>query len=267
MEMEKVRNNNTSRICGGLIIIGVGLVFLLRNLGYYIPDWIFSWHVLLIIIGLLIGYKRNFNGPGWMIMILVGLFFTARAIIGFDISKYYFPMIFILIGLFLLCKPKRSATDRHRRCKARWKNRTRRKYEALGDLNIPDDDSAGYPVDDKDAGIDKNDVLDSVSIFGGNHHKVYSKHFKGGDVIAVFGGSDINLTQADFEGVVKLDIVAVFGGVKIVIPPGWEVKSEVTAIFGGIDDKRTLNVAAVEPRKVLIIEGVAMFGGVDIRNF
>ncbi|MNY41651.1 hypothetical protein D3C86_1764820 [compost metagenome] len=84
----------------------------------------------------------------------------------------------------------------------------------------------------------------------------------------MFGGSDIDLTQADFEGVIKIDVVAVFGGVKIVIPPSWEVKSEVTAIFGGIDDKRALGIpAADEPRKVLIIEGVAMFGGVDIRNF
>ena len=143
----------------------------------------------------------------------------------------------------------------------------KRKYAAMGDLNIPGDDADVYNENDKYAGIDKNDIIDSVSIFGGNHHKVYSKNFKGGDVVAVFGGSDINLTQADFEGVVKLDIVAIFGGVKIIIPPGWEVKSEVTAIFGGIDDKRTLGVAAVEPRKVLIIEGVALFGGVDIRNF
>ncbi|MNW17334.1 hypothetical protein D3C71_2164980 [compost metagenome] len=64
-----------------------------------------------------------------------------------------------------------------------------------------------------------------------------------------------------------MDVVAIFGGVKIVVPPGWEVRSEVTAIFGGLDDRRTLGVPAVEPRKILIIEGVVMFGGVDIRNF
>lgn len=266
--MEKIRNNNnSSRICGGLIIIGVGLVFLLKNMGYYIPDWIFSWHILLIIIGLLIGYKRNFNGPGWIIMILIGVFFTVREIIDFDITKYYFPMIFIVIGLVLLLKPKGSDFDRGNRCKGRWKARMKRKYAAMGELNIPGGDSVSELEDDAKLASDKNDILDSVSVFGGNHHKIYSKNFKGGDVVAVFGGSDINLTQADFEGVVKLDIVAIFGGVKIVIPPGWEVKSEVTAIFGGIDDKRTLGVPAAEPRKVLIIEGVAMFGGVDIRNF
>lgn len=259
----EVRSNNTNRICGGLIIIGVGLVFLLRNFGVYIPDWIFSWHILLIIIGLLIGYKRNFNGPGWIILILVGAFFTAKAVIGFDIAKYYFPMIFIALGLLLLFKPKRSAFDRDRRCKARWKRRMRRKYANMGDFTMPGEDQNNPEV----APVDKNDILDSISIFGGNQHKVYSRNFKGGDVIAVFGGADINLTQADFDGVIKLDVVAVFGGVKLVVPAGWEVKSEVTAIFGGLDDKRTLGVVETEPRKVLIIEGVAMFGGVEIRNF
>jgi predicted membrane protein len=265
--MEEVRNNNSSRIYGGLIIIGVGLVFLLRNFGYYIPDWIFSWHTLLIIIGLLIGYKRNFNGGGWIIMVLIGVFFTVREIVDFDISKYYFPLIFILLGLMLLLKPKKSDIDRGKRCKARWKNRMRRKYEAMGDLNIPGDDINNPMGNDRYAGIDKNDIVESVSVFGGNHRQVYSKNFKGGEVVAVFGGSDINLTQADFEGVIRMDVVAVFGGVKIVVPPGWEVRSEVTAIFGGLDDRRTLGVPAVEPRKILIIEGVAMFGGVDIRNF
>lgn len=264
--MEKLRNNNSSRICGGLIIIGVGLVFLLRNFGYYIPDWIFSWHILLIIIGFLIGYKRNFNGPGWVIMILIGLFFTAREIMDFDASKYYFPLVFILIGLALLFRPKRSEIDRNNRCKARWKSRMKRKYAAMGDLNIPGD-GVNDDLDDKRADADRNDVIESVSVFAGNQHKVHSKNFKGGDVVAVFGGADINLTQADFEGVVKMDIVAVFGGVKLVVPPGWEVRSEVAAIFGGIDDKRTFGVAAVEPRKILIIEGVALFGGVEIRNF
>lgn len=261
--MEKIRDNNSSRICGGLIIIGVGLVFLLRNFGVYIPEWVISWPILLIIVGFLIGYKRNFNGPGWIILVLVGVFFTARAITGFDISKYYFALIFIVVGLMLIFKPKRSAMGRDRRCKARWRGRMKRKYAEMGGLNMPGDEEEW----NKYASADKNDIIDSVNFFGGSHQKIYSQNFKGGDVIAVFGGADINLTQADFEGVIKLDVVAIFGGVKIIIPSGWEVKSEVTAIFGGIDDKRTLGVAAVEPRKVLIIEGVAMFGGVDIRNF
>ena len=77
----------------------------------------------------------------------------------------------------------------------------------------------------------------------------------------------MNLTQADFEGTIELDVVALFGGVKIIVPPSWEVKSEVVAIFGGLDDKRSLGPVSTEPRKIVKIQGVTIFGGVEIRNF
>lgn len=242
----------------GLVVLGIGAVFLLDNLGVNIPEWVISWHVLLILIGLLVGYKRNFNGGPWIIMIAVGGFFTVEAIAHFDMSKYYFALIFILLGLYLVFKPKGQGFKR------KWrKNRFRDKFADLGDMNQASEGDEGKAFYD----IDKNDILDTVNVFGGSHQNIYSKNFKGGDAIAIFGGSDINLTQADFQGTIVLDVVAIFGGIKVIIPPSWEVKTEVTAIFGGIDDKRALGQIAAEPRKVIIIKGVALFGGVDIRNF
>ena len=63
-----------------------------------------------------------------------------------------------------------------------------------------------------------------------------------------------------------INITAIFGGVKIIVPPGWQIKQEVTAIFGGFDDKRKMR-AVEDLDKVLIITGVALFGGVDIRSY
>nr|WP_068892328.1 LiaF domain-containing protein [Pedobacter panaciterrae] len=257
--MEKFTNNNSSsRLWCGLIILVVGLVFFLKNFGVNIPHWVISWHVLLIAIGLLVGYKRNFNGGGWLIMVLIGGFFTLEDIGEFDLSKYYFAIAFIILGLFMIFKPKRTQRD-----KERWKKRWHNKHSRFGEFNesVNTDEPKVY------TDIDKDDILDSVNVFGGSHQNVYSKNFKGGDVIAIFGGSDINLTQADFEGTIVLDVVAIFGGLKIVIPPSWEVKSEVTAIFGGMDDKRAMGQVIDGPRKILLIKGVALFGGVDIRNF
>ncbi len=257
--MEKFTNNNSSsRLWSGLVILGVGLVFFLRNFGIDIPHWVISWHTLLIVIGLLVGYKRNFNGGGWMIMVLVGGFFTLEDIGEFDLSKYYFAIAFIILGLYMIFKPKRSEWD-----KERWEKRWNKRHPRFRNFNEPI--NTDEPTEYSD--INKDDILDSVNVFGGSHQNVYSKNFKGGDVIAIFGGSDINLTQADFEGTIVLDVVAIFGGLKIVIPPSWEVKSEVTAIFGGMDDKRAMGPVIDGPRKIIIIKGVALFGGVDIRNF
>jgi hypothetical protein len=63
-----------------------------------------------------------------------------------------------------------------------------------------------------------------------------------------------------------IDVVQLFGGVKIIIPSNWELKSEVTAILGGVDDKRpTLNNPATGKR--LVLTGFVMFGGVDIKSY
>ena len=253
--MEKFSNNSSSRIWSGLIVLAIGLVFFLRNLGLSIPHWVISWPMLFIVIGLLVGYKRNFHGAGWLVMVLIGGFFTLQSIIDYSFSRYYFAIAFIAVGLWMIFKPKKSKN----KLKGNWD-----KSADFDNINSSEEAGEGYIHTDSE----DNDILDSVNVFGGSHQNIFSKNFKGGDVIAIFGGCDINLTQADFNDTITLDVVAMFGGVKIIVPPGWKVKSEVTAIFGGMDDKRGVGpVAGDGPRRILIIKGVALFGGVDIRNF
>jgi predicted membrane protein len=81
-----------------------------------------------------------------------------------------------------------------------------------------------------------------------------------------FGGSEINLMQADIKGRVKIEVVQVFGGTKIIVPANWIVQSEMLAIFGGIEDKRPPQLNTI-PDKILIIEGTSIFGGIDIKSF
>jgi predicted membrane protein len=260
---------SNSRIWSGLILLIIGAVFFLKNFGINIPDWVISWHMALVAIGLLVGFKRRFHGIGWIIMVLVGGGFTLSEITGMDLSKYYFAVVFIAMGLYLILKPKGDKF-----CKARFKEhrRFRRRYGRHG--MVPPEggeategsygpQAAGFVYEDRE----DNDVLESVNVFGGSNQSVLSKNFKGGEIIAVFGGCDVNLTQADFRGTISLEVVAIFGGAKILVPQSWEVKSEVTAIFGGLDDKRALGPINIEDRKILIIKGVALFGGVEIRNF
>ena len=93
-----------------------------------------------------------------------------------------------------------------------------------------------------------------------------SKNFKGGDVVAFMGGTEINLTQADFNGRVMIDTFNMFGGTKLIIPADWEVQSDIVAIFGGVDDKRPPATNAV-PNKVLHLDGTCIFGGLEIKSY
>lgn len=265
---EGKKNNST---WAGLVLLGIGLVFLLRNMGFGLPHWVLSWHTLLIIIGLLVGYKRNFEGKGWLAMVLVGGYFTLRDIVDADVTKYYFAVAFIVMGLYLIFKPKSSRING-----AKWKKKQANFTEgAFTDTSFTESTFTEAGAGNASAGeqpkaadwVDENDVIDAVCVFGGTDQHVYSKNFKGGDMVAIFGGCNVNLTQADFEGAIVLEVVAVFGGVKIIIPSSWIVKSEVTAIFGGIEDKRGPVMISDGGTKIIKITGLALFGGVEIRNF
>ncbi len=61
-------------------------------MGIGLPDWIFSWQILLIVIGIFSGLAHAFRGPGWLIMILVGTFFLMDQLIpGLDIHRFIWP--------------------------------------------------------------------------------------------------------------------------------------------------------------------------------
>lgn len=75
------------------------------------------------------------------------------------------------------------------------------------------------------------EVVDIVSIFGGTKRNIISKEFKGGDAVAIFGGNDLILSQADFTGTATLDLTQIFGGTHLVVPANWKIQSEVVSIF------------------------------------
>lgn len=96
---------------------------------------------------------------------------------------------------------------------------------------------------------------------------IYNKSFKGGEVVTVFGGAEINLLNADFTGVINIETVQLFGGAKLIVPSHWEVSTaEAVAVFGGIEDKRPNNVPT-DPTKRLIVRGTIIFGGLEIRTY
>jgi Predicted membrane protein (DUF2154). len=242
--MSNDRNKMSSSLWVGLLILIIGSLLFFDRLDLYdFPRWLFSFKTLLIVIGLGIGIKRKFEGIGWLVMILVGSFFLIDDIPGFpyDIDRYAFPVGIIIVGSFIVFRALMGSSARENR-KTMW-----------GD-GIVSTDSGG------------EDWFDITTVFGGAKKKVFSKKFRGGETTCIFGGSEIDLSQADIEGTVVIDVVQLFGGVKLIIPSNWELKSDMTVILGGLDDKRN-TPKAYTPEKKLVLTGFVMFGGVDIKSF
>lgn len=240
---------NSGRVWSGVVIVVIGLAFLLDNIGFDIPNWVISIWTFLIVLGLFIGARRNFRGIGWLILVLIGAYNTLDNMgLDFDFSKYALGVGLVIVGGFLIFRPKNSFKDGG--------------LFGLRKKGKLDSATFGY---DKTA--NNNDIIDVMAVFGGSHQTVYSKNFQGGDITAVFGGADIVMTQADFPETVSLDVTAVFGGIKLIVPPNWAIKSNVTALFGSVEDKRAHTMPISEMQKTLILNGTALFGGIEIKSF
>lgn len=94
------RQNN--RAFAGLFLIALGGIYLLRQLDFFFfPSWLFSWPMILIIVGVFSGIKHNFTRPGAYIMILLGSLFLLGRILCMSIH-FFWPFILIAIGVSML---------------------------------------------------------------------------------------------------------------------------------------------------------------------
>ena len=115
---------------------------------------------------------------------------------------------------------------------------------------------------------DGSEVLKVDSVFSGVQRKVMSKNFQGGKVNCVFGGADVDLSQADINGKVEIKFDVVFGGAKIIVPPHWNIYNQIDGAFHGVDDKRKFNASVgMDPQKTLVLRGSLVFGGVEIKSY
>ncbi len=239
-KMTDGQNSNypsSNRAIVGVILVIIGLFLVLRNTGVFpgfIDHIIFSWPMLLVAIGLVMTLGSSEKTKGVIVM-AVGGFFLLPRIFSETFYNYnmFWPSIFIIIGIIFIV--------------------SRRK--------------AGGPVLTK--GISGDDYIDFVHIFSGGERQIISQNFRGGKLTAIFGGSEIDLTRATLApGRNTIEIACIFGGTTIIVPDDWNVKLEVTPILGGFNDSRRLiSGTPVDPGRQLVITGVVIFGGGEIKSY
>ena len=207
-------------------------------MGVELPWWLFSWQMFLIVLGTYIGLKHNFQNISWIILITIGsVFLWDEMVDGTNLKPFFWPIMLIAAGLFIIFKPKGFGKSGF------WRD-----YKANSSYSI-------------------GDGIESINIFSGSKKNIISKDFKGGEVINIMGGTDLNLMQADIQGKVLIESINIMGGTKIIMPANWALHSEVVSVFGGVDDKRMINSDLSTAEKVIVLQGVNIFGGIEIKSF
>jgi predicted membrane protein len=256
------RRHKGGRIWAGLLLLVIGGVLLLDQMNFPLPDYLFNWKALLIVLGLWIGLRHNFRGGGWLILMAIGGFFMLQDYYpDTHVARFIWPGALILAGVIVMLRPRNNYW--HRRDHDRWGQEWREEYEKK---RAERHRGTTQAFGNQRHNYSSEDFIDTTSIFAGVHRKMVSKNFKGGDITTCMGGAEIDLSQADFTGTVHLEVTQIMGGTKIIVPPHWEVRSEVTAIFAGFEDKRQQPIGT-NPEKILIIDGTSIFGGIELKNY
>jgi predicted membrane protein len=246
---ERRNRKGHSRISTGLILVLIGALLIIQRMGTVFPTWFFTWQVLLIGLGIFFGLSKNFRGNTWFVLILIGgIFLAADLYPEWNLHHYTGPIILIIIGLTFVLRP------RHHRF-LEWPGAAALKEKW-------DEKKNPYEHDH----YSDEDYLDVTNVLGGTKKNITSKNFRGGEITSFLGGSEINLSQADINGSVVLELTQVMGGTKLIVPAHWDIKSELVTVFGSIEDKRQLSTT-IDPTKILVLKGTTVFGGIDIRSY
>jgi hypothetical protein len=112
-------------------------------------------------------------------------------------------------------------------------------------------------------GDSESDEVALMAVFDGQELRSEARAFRGGSMLAWYGGIDADLRDAQLApGGAHLSVGALFGGVSIRVPSGWRVEKTMRAVAGGVE------VSGENPEDpdapTLVLDGYALCGGVAV---
>jgi len=214
----------------GLLIIAVGILFTLENLGFVeARDYLRYWPAGLIAIGLLkLWHGRGAAVCGGFVFVFAGSWLLLETLGVLSISLWnLWPVLLVFAGATMV-----------------WRGMTGRR--------------------DERPAADTQSTVSAIAVLSGVNRGNTSTTFRGGDLTAILGGCQIDLRQASIEGEAVIDVFAMWGGIEIRVPENWGVSGRVTPILGGYEDKTRPVRDAVNQQ--LVVRGLVIMGGVEIKN-
>ncbi len=228
----------------GTVIVAVGTIMLLDNLGIVRARDFWDYLPLaLVALGVVKIFQSQGRPTGTMFGAIVALAGTLWFLNNIDIlridGRLVGPILIIGLGLTFLVR----AVERQREI------------------------AAGGIAENAAAPFASPAQLNIWTVFGGHKRVLETKDFRSADLLAVFGGIDLDLRPAFITQEAVIEANAIFGGIEIHVPQNWVVDLRGTGIFGGYDDQTIHPVSDPNiPVPRLVVTGSAIFGGVSISN-
>lgn len=244
----------TGRLVWGLVLLAVGVLFTLDNLGYTDASRVLRWWPLLALAwGVMctfgVGCRRRPGVGGiWLVVGTVALLHNVH-LVRLSLEDI-FPLFLVAIGGSIVLR-------------------------SLG-LFRRRDPGAGFPggaggaSGPGGAGLagSADSAATHVNLFAflhGAERKIVAPAFAGGEATAILGGLTLDLRGSSLAGGrAALDLFAMWGGIELILPAGWRVVSRVTPLLGAYLDAMPPVTDPNAP--TLELRGIAVMGGVDVRS-
>lgn len=211
-----------------LVVLGLG-AFLDQVYSFNFGHWLsMLWPLAIVLLGVLLLITRETTFLGSIILTVFGalLLLTTLGLARDNFWDLLWPSLLILAGIYFIF----------------WVGRR------------------------PGSAASSSDLIQHFVIFSGLEARHTNSNLRGGSVVALFGGADINLRDAALspEGAL-LELTVGFGGITVIVPEGWKLDVTGLPFFGGWSNK-TRNQPGTADAPILHVRCMAMFGGIDIKN-
>jgi hypothetical protein len=228
-EVVKETQRVTGRMVWGLVVLSLGVLWTLDNLGQLDASLVLQWWPIVPLAwGLLL--LSGINGrrkarAGW-IWTAVGVFSLLRPLGIANASLFdFWPLLLVFIGGSLVYRAWNGAP--------------------------------GVRAD--------GPRIDVSAILAGTQRKVVTDRFASADVNSVIAATTLDLRPAKLvDGHGEIDVYAMWGGIELLVPREWRVVSEVTPILGVFQDTTVVPEDPNAP--TLLIRGSVVMGGIEVSN-
>ena len=225
-------------IIWGLAIITLGVIFGGNALGLFNINMFFDgWWTLFIIVPSAISLITEKNRIASLVCLAVGVLFllAAQDVFSYETAgKAALALFLVMAGLMLIF---RSIFK---------KNNDKEIEKKVHDLK------------------DGKSMDSQTAVFSGSDRVYNGEVFTGSDLVAVFGGVELDLRNAKFEKDTAIKAFCLFGGIDIKVPKDVQVKIKSGFIFGGASDERKGEVG--KGKYTIYIDVAGGFGGVSVND-
>lgn len=251
----KTRLAVTPQLVIGIFLLLFGLLLTLDRLQLVAAaETLRFWPAALVVLGTwILAQQREGSGTFWgFVLILIGgwMLLNTLGIVRVGFWELFWPLAIVLLGTRLIMQALGPAGPMRGLRPSEWIH--------AGPTATATDGSGKVSV---------------FAVLGGTKRASNDKPFRGGEMTAVMGGTQLDLRQATIAPGAEavINVFAIMGGHEVWVPPAWTVVSDVMPVLGSVEDKRLPPVDGTphppnEAAPRLVLRGVVVMGGLTIKS-